>query len=413
MARKPAARRLNISWRTRDSFRVASAVNSVVLVGQIAARSVAVVFLVILGPSGQGAVGISQLISLVGAGILGLGLQTGLTKTSAVAETRADASAAMWTTIGGSVLVTFLGWIVIAGIADPSLEVVSGLVALPCQVMTLLTAAFALGTDRRRAYAAIWVAPYVLFAAGLFGITVAGNLTTDAAVVTFACAFAAAGLASVAVAARWARPAIIVAPRRSASFHLAMRLFPGGVAQIINYRFDQIAIAAFLSTRQLGLYGFAASASEVGTLPGSAMANILLRRTSHDQNYRGAEAIPRMAAAAWLLALPLIPAIVLLVELALPEYHDSLLPFVVLSAGAGAVGSGRVLAAWLTARGFAWEGSRAALVALAISLVGCLSLIPLFGIVGASVASTAAYSAAAMVLHRRVQREAGESPTSR
>ena len=80
-----------------------------------------------------------------------------------------------------------------------------------------------------------------------------------------------------------------------------------------------------------------------------------------------------------------------------------------LTVGAGAIGAGRVLAGWLTARGFPWEGSRAALVALVVSVCGNLMLIPFFGIVGASVASSVAYGAAALVLLRRVRREVREA----
>jgi O-antigen/teichoic acid export membrane protein len=404
--------RLSASWRARDSFGSASAVNFLVLTGQVAARSVAVVFLVILGPTAQGAVGVAQLISLLGSNALGLGLQTGLVKTAAVRDTRADASAAMWTTIAVSVLVTVAGAAVIALVATPSLQVTVGLIALPAQVMSLLTAAFALGTDRRSGFAAITLAPFVLFAAALFGLAVLGHLTQDGALIAFAAAFGFAGLASSAAAARWSRPAISRTLTRSPSFHLASRLLPGALAQLVNYRFDQVVIAAVLSTRQLGLYGLAVSASEVGALPGTGMANILLRRTSHDQGYRQARSVPRLAAIAYLLALPFIPPVVLLIALALPEYHDSIAPFMVLAVGAGAVGSGRVLAAWLTARGYAWEGSRAAFVALIVSICGNLALIPLFGIVGASIASTAAYSAAAVVLLRRVQLEVRTPPAT-
>ena len=397
-------RHLYAFWRARDSFGGASAVNSLVLAGQVGARTVAVVFLVILGPTAQGTVGIAQLISVLGAGALGLGLQTGLVKTSAVDSTRADACAAMWTTIAGSVAVTAGAGAALALLAGPSNAVVAGLIALPAQVISQLTAAFALGTDRRSAFAWITLAPFVLFAVALLGLTIAGRLSTDGALIAFAGAFVVAALGSAGAAARWMRPAITRTFTGSPSFHLASRLLPGTLAQLANYRFDQVVIAAFLSTRQLGLYGFAVSASEVGSLPGTAMANIILRRTSHDQGYRRAEAVRRLAGIAFLLALPLIPAVVLLIALVLPDYQDSLVPFLVLSVGAGAVGSSRVLAGWLTARGFAWEGSRAALVALAVSVCGSLLLIPFFGIIGASAAATAAYGAAAVLLFRRVGR---------
>lgn len=397
--------RLRAAWRDRDSFGGASAANTLVLGGQLAARTVAVVFLVILGPTAQGAVGVAQLIAVLGAGALGLGLQTGLVKTSAVAETRADASAAMWTTIAGSVLVTALAYAVISQVATASLEVVVGLIALPAQVTSQLIAAFALGTNRRTGFAAVTLAPFVLFAGALLALAVVGKLTQDGALVAFAAAFAVAGVASAGAAAWWSPPALARKPRGSPSFRLASRLLPGTLAQLANYRFDQVVIATFLSTRQLGLYGFAVSASEVGTLPGTGMANIILRRTSHDEGYRRAETVPRLAGMAYFLALPVVPAVALLIVLALPKYHDSLVPFVILSAGAGAIGASRVLAGWLTARGFAWEGSRAALVSLVVSVCGNLVLIPLFGIIGASVASTVAYSTAAIVLLRRLQRE--------
>jgi O-antigen/teichoic acid export membrane protein len=404
-----AVRRVYRSLRTPGSFGVASAVNSLVLVGQVVARTVAVVFLVILGPVAQGTVGIAQLIALLGSGALCLGLQTGLTKTSAVPETRGDAAAAMWTVVGGSVLVTAAAGLGLSLVVSPSDQVLAGLVALPAQVASLLTAAFALGTERRTAFAAITLAPFALFAAGLLGLEVVGHLTLNAALLAFAAAFGVAGLASLAAAARWSRPAITVAFRRSPSFHVAARLLPGTLAQLANYRFDQVVIAAFLSTRQLGLYGFAVSASEVGALPGTGMGNVILSRTSREQQYRRSETVPRLAGLAFLLALPVAPPIALLVAAAITDYRGSIAPFLVLTVGAGAIGAGRVLAGWLTARGFPWEGSRAALVALVVSVCGNLLLIPFFGIVGASVASSVAYGAAALVLLRRVRREVREA----
>ena len=409
MGASAAARRVYRSLRTPGSFGAASAGNSLVLIGQVVARTVAVVFLVILGPTAQGTVGIAQLIALLGAGALCLGLQTGLTKTSAVPETRADAAAAMWTTFAGSVVVTSAAGVGVSLVANPSDQVLAGLVALPAQVASLLTAAFALGTDRRTAFAAITLGPYVLFAAWLLGLEIVGRLTLDGALLAFAGAFMAAGLASLAAAARWSRPAITVAFRRSPSFHVGARLLPGTLAQLANYRFDQVVIAAFLSTRQLGLYGFAVSASEVGALPGTGMGNVILSRTSRDRRYRRPETVPRLAGLAFLLALPVAPPIALLVAVAITDYEGSIAPFLVLTVGAGAIGAARVLAGWLTARGFPWEGSRSALVALVVSVCGNLALIPFFGIVGASVASTVAYGAGALVLLRRVRREVGEA----
>lgn len=409
MGASAAVRRVYRSLRTPGSFGLASAVNSLVLIGQVAARTVAVVFLVILGPAAQGTVGIAQLIAVLGAGALALGLQTGLVKTAAVAETRADAAAAMWTAFLGSVIAAAGAVVVISLLTTPSQQVVAGLVALPAQVASLLTAAFALGAERRTAFAAITLGPYVLFAAGLLGLSIFGELEVDATLLVFACAFVIAGLGSLAAAARWEPPRITVSFGQSPSFHLATRLLPGTLAQLANYRFDQVVIAAFLSTRQLGLYGFAVSASEVGSLPGTGMANIILGRTSSDQRYRRPESIPRLATLAFLAALPVAPAVALLVALVLPEYESAIAPFLILTIGAGAVGASRLLAGWLTARGMAWEGSRAALISLVVSVGGNLLLIPFFGIVGASVASTVAYGAAAVVLLRRVRREVRET----
>jgi O-antigen/teichoic acid export membrane protein len=113
----------------------------------------------------------------------------------------------------------------------------------------------------------------------------------------------------------------------------------------------------------------------------------------------GRATVTRAAVETAVLVACAVPAYIALVETVLPRYDDSLALFLVLLPGAAALSTGRVIAAYVAGLGRVWATSRIALVAAVGTLVLDLALIPTIGVMGAAVASSVAYAAAAVLLY--------------
>jgi len=230
-------------------------------------------------------------------------------------------------------------------------------------------------------------------------LTVPGELTRHRALAAFALAPLASAALLLPFVARWLRPALVRRPLRTEPYRTGFAAFPGAVAYTANARLDQLVIAVLLPRADLGLYSVAVAASELTTLPGQAAGNVVLAQASAGR-IAERRAVTRAAAETAVLVACAVPAFILLVEALLPRYHDSLALFLVLLPGAAALSTGRVIAAYVAGRGRVWVTSRIAIVAAVGTLVLDLALIPTVGVMGAAVASSVAYAAAAVLLYR-------------
>jgi O-antigen/teichoic acid export membrane protein len=355
--------------------------------------------LVVLGPGGQGRVALAQLIASVGAALTCLGLETAITPSSARADARADAGAAFWTVTLWSFALVSLALIVLEWLATPSTAVVVGVVGVGSQVVTRCGAAAALGEGRSRSYAALTVAPLTLYVIALVALLTTGSLDTRAALWALCISFLVSAAAGLAGIARWMPPAVVRHPTTSATLILGIQLLPGMAANLVNYRVDQILVATFLPPAQLGLYSFAVAASEVGTVPAQAVANIVLRRSGRRHDLAAREA-RRAALSAYPLAVALIPLWLALLIVALPAYRPAIAALLLLCIGAGSIGCLKICAAFLTGRGLGWVVSKVSAMVVGVTVAADLALIPILGIAGAATASLLAYSVSAAFLWR-------------
>ena len=392
----------------RTFFRASSVVGAAMASGLTLRVVSAGLLAFVLGPTGQGTVVLATLIATLGAGVASLGLEAALMSTAALARTRAAARCAVWTqtlSVAGvtvAVLLPLTLWV------DTGQAVVAGLIALPGLLFNRLTAACALGERREWSFAWMTVLPPCAYALVVGALAATDSLTTGSALQAFgACALATAVI-SGATSMSWLGLGIDWKPWRNDAYILGIKAFPSLLAQLGNYRFDQLVIAVFLSRTQLGLYAFAAAASEVGTLPAQATANALIPRVSRDRNAHSHPflRIGLISGALALLAIPVFVAVVLVV---LPDYEDSLAPFLVLLPGMVALALSKVLAAVIFGTGNAWVLSRVSLLALALTVPVTLLLTPTLGIVGAGLASSIAYCFAAWMLYRAAVR-LGDAP---
>ena len=380
--------------------------NFAVLVAQLGCRAGSMLFLAAtLGPTGQGEVALAQVVALVGMTIVAVGLDNALTRSTAIERLRGEAHAVLWLHAAAVAALA----LVAAGVlrlAAPGLDAVqAGVVAAGALLFPRLAAACALGEGRERAYAWLSIAPYAAFVVAIVALEAAGELSSGSALAALAITSVGVAAISVPAVAGWARAAPRRALRAFETYRMAVHLWPGHLAQLGNYRLDQLLIAALLPRADLGLYSLAVASSEAAALPGQAAANLIFPRASTTAEIRRAT-VRAAAVTGGIVLLAVVPYFVL-VEVLLPDYDDSLLPFVVLVPGAAAVAVSKVLAAFVAARGGAAATSRIAITVLAVTIVADLALIPPFELVGAAVASSVAYFCSAALMYRAFRAYAG------
>lgn len=110
------------------------------------------------------------------------------------------------------------------------------------------------------------------------------------------------------------------------------------------------------------------------------------------------------------VALAIVPTALLILQFVLPHYTGSLPALLVLLPGTASLSLTKVLTGYLTGLGKAAPVSTVATVAVVVN-IGCnLALIPVWGIVGAAVASLVSYSSSAVMTVWFAARVSGVSP---
>lgn len=381
----------------------AVAFNLAVLGVQLVARTASLLLLALtIGPHGQGRVVLAQLVATVGAAALSLGLEVGL---AAAAATPAGRPKAYGTALTHALVAGVLcaGCAVIAWqLGFAGREFVAGFAALAGVLFVRLLAACALGEDRRPRYAVLMIAPYAIFLGALLGLEAAGHLTANNALSAFAAShlgFAAAAAVVVGAAAGIR----LLRPWTAPAYGLALRAYPGYVAQLGNYRLDQLFVAALFPRADLAFYNLAVTAAEISAVPSQATANVMLPRTSAGEEFRRRRVFAAATASAALVFLA-VPVFVTVIAVVLPEYDRALVPFFLLLPGAASMALGKVLSAYVTGRGRPWSASRAAMATLALTACLDLALVPFYGIIGAAIAWSLANAFFAYLMTREALR---------
>jgi O-antigen/teichoic acid export membrane protein len=195
-----------------------------------------------------------------------------------------------------------------------------------------------------------------------------------------------------------------------------LRLHLGTLAELLELRLDQVLLALLLPPAALGQYTLAVTASELLACLPNALAVVLLGSPAATSPTAGPAAARDAGLRAIRLALAAQAGAGLLAALAAPWLVSRLLPagfapaataFQLLVPGTLALGLGRMLAGTLAGQGHPLAAAPARLVSLGLTLVLAPLLIPRLGVAGAAVASTVAYSGAALCLLEAGRRTLG------
>lgn len=177
----------------------------------------------------------------------------------------------------------------------------------------------------------------------------------------------------------------------------------GNVLQYLNLRLDQLLVPALLNLQAAGIYAIAVRASEVVAQVASAASSLIFPSVAADEDIRSTEltertvriAILLVSAAALVLGLIAEP----LLTLAFGEaFRSGVLTLRTLLVAMVPLTAARVLAGDLKGRGRPGLVSLVMVSIVALTAILDVTLIPVFGIEGAAVASVIAYTASAMLL---------------
>jgi O-antigen/teichoic acid export membrane protein len=170
----------------------------------------------------------------------------------------------------------------------------------------------------------------------------------------------------------------------------------GSIALLLNARFDFAIVGALLGPAALGIYAVASRYAELLRLPSLAMNWVLYPDYARDGGKVAADkARAMLPAIGWIpaaLAIPMALAAPLVLPLFYgPAFKEAVLPACVLLIGLAGGGVIGVISAYLQGVGRPGLYSAAVGAGLPVTVGLDLLLIPHFGVMGAAVASTAAY----------------------
>jgi O-antigen/teichoic acid export membrane protein len=187
---------------------------------------------------------------------------------------------------------------------------------------------------------------------------------------------------------------------------LGLRGHAGNVVQTFNYRLDALLVQGFLGQAAVGLYQTGVLLAEmIWYLPNAVSAALLPQIAATGDS----SITPRVARHTLLLttlgAIGLIAVAWPALHLLRPAYLGALAPMAILLVGVVALSLHKVVAGDLSGRGLPQYPSITSAVALIITIIANLLLIPRLGIVGAALASTLAYATQTVLLlgiYRRI-----------
>lgn len=174
--------------------------------------------------------------------------------------------------------------------------------------------------------------------------------------------------------------------------------YGSNVLQYLNYRFDLFIVAYFRDLREVGLYALAASLAQLVWLVSNSVGTVVFARIGSSNDEPSAAATRTAALARGLLLIQLVLAATLAVvaqPLLRVLYGTAFEPAVsalwLLLPGVAVFGGATVLAAHLAGLGRPGLNLRVAAVSLVVTVVLNMMLVPMLGMNGAAVASSASY----------------------
>ena len=369
-----------------------------VVTGVLLARS--------LGPQGRGELAAVMLWPGILAAVGSVGV------VEAITYHTARANASISTLLGTSISLCLVqsGVLVVSGIVLVSFVLTRYepptrhaaylfLAYIPLYLLAMYLMAILNGMRRYSRFHGLRLLVIVTSAAGLVTLALTGRLTVTGATMVFLLAHAVALVASAA-GLRTMRSGLKI-ERKVARSLLAFgfRSHSGNLTAMLNERLDQLLISILLAPTQLGLYVIAVTLTSLTALVGSSVSLVALPSIAElSPGPARDQAIQRLVASTLIGSIAVTGPILLLLPWLIGTFFgrsfQAATPAArILLVAAVALSTNRVLSAILRAVGRPLDAGWAELLALAVTAVGLVALLPAFGLIGAAITSLLAYTA--------------------
>ncbi len=189
-------------------------------------------------------------------------------------------------------------------------------------------------------------------------------------------------------------------------FSLGLRAHAGNIVQTFNYRLDALLVQGYIGQVAVGLYQTGVTLAEMVWYLPNAVSVALVPEIAATSSRDGTPRVVRHTFMLTLLsAFGLIVVVWPVLAYVRPAYSGAFGPMCILLVGVVALSVHKVISGDLLGQGLPKYPSYTSLVALIVTIVGDIVLIPRWGIIGAATASALAYTTQTLLLlwlYRRV-----------
>ncbi|MGI9605922.1 MAG: lipopolysaccharide biosynthesis protein [Acidimicrobiales bacterium] len=260
-----------------------------------------------------------------------------------------------------------------------------------------LTALFWLrGIGNTVRFNALLALPQVLITLGLAGLFITDTMTVDRALTSTFAAMVGGWAVALTVTKSWPGRGFSK-PIFDTIRHYSLRAWVGNLSFFVSLRVDQMVLAGFVPLDELGHYAIAAAVSTLSgpIARGSAQAVLpFVRKAASDE-----ERLDRIQTSLRWVALASFGTLALIgitANQVIPfvfsrDFSASVLPLLILLPGAFATDLTQVYTTALSSFDRPQDASKAQIAAALVTVVGLLTLVSPFGIVGAAITTSISY----------------------
>jgi len=377
----------------------------------------------VLGPAGKGLYAFLVQIPTVLVPLSSLGLN--YANTYYIAKNPEDGKRAVGSSIA---MATILGGVMVVGVGVSYLFLKNGylqavtpvqlrliLLAIPFGLLNLYWLSVLWGMDSIGKYNLALMIQFVVLSCGVaiaaamhrltvttgFGIWVAGNILTTLYM-----------LPDMAKIVRWRFQTFSASYIRQ-TLSYGAKSYLANVMMVINYRLDLFIITGFLPLSQVGLYATAVTLAEMVGYMGNAVNTALIPKLASGNDSLTFSMTPKVTRLTLMLALlaalgMAVIAYPLILLFFGARFSGSYYPLLFLLPGIVALSGSAVLSGDLMARGKPIYTSVSSGITVVLTVILDFTLIPLWGIIGASIASSLVYLSLFALNYTFYRRESGE-----
>ena len=181
-------------------------------------------------------------------------------------------------------------------------------------------------------------------------------------------------------------------------------LYPASLAVFLNYRVDVYLIAWLIadSSEPLGYYSMAVAIAELVFFFPDAVSTMFFPHVAGSSRDDADRQVALVTRVTFLLssavAIAVIPAAYVLIEVFLPAFEPSLVPLIVLLPGVVALSVGKVLGGYMSGIARRAIVSYVTMTTVVVNVIANVILTPRFGIVGAAAGSLVSYTFSSFLL---------------